>query len=230
MIFWEKLTHIIKDVKKPMRLVITPLAFAFILTLILFVGLNLTVGDVIGYGSVLFMKSNDYGQYDAENIFEPSTKESGTVNIKDVTFPSYERVYGEIEIATADIHCPLIYGDSERALWRGACQYIGSTIVGYGGTTIIAAHVNRHFKTLNEVKVNDYIKVTTTYGTYVYKVNYTGVHSATDNSAYDLKREDENIVLYTCYYEKTSFGSVKKRFFVCGDYISGPMIDKEVTE
>ncbi len=223
-------TRIFKNAKKPMRFIITPLAFAFILALSVLLIINFSVGDVIGYANVLFMRTEDYGQYDAENIFEPSAKDSGTVNIKDITFPSYEKVYGEIIIDSVDIHCPLIYGDSERALWRGACQYIGSKIIGYGGTTMIAAHVNRHFKNLNKVSLDDYIKVTTTYGTYLYKVKYTGVHSATDNSIYDLTREDENIVLYTCFYEKTSFGSVKKRFFVCADYVSGPMIDKEVAE
>ncbi len=228
--FREKVTRITKDVKKPMRLIITPLAFAFILALTLLLVLNFSVGDIIGYGSILFMRTEDYGQYDADNMFEPSTQEVGTVNIKNIKFPTYEKVYGEIEIHSADILCPLIYGDSERALWRGACQYIGSTIIGYGGTTIVAAHVNRHFENLNKVKVGDFIKVTTTYGVYLYKVNYTGVHSAKDNSVYNLSRQDENLVLYTCYYEKTALGNVKKRFFVCADYFSGPLIDKGVTK
>ena len=227
--FREIITRIMKNFKKPMRLIITPLAFAFILALAVLLVLNFAVGDIIGYGSILFMRTEDYGQYDADNMFEPSSKESGSVNIKDIKFPSYERVYGEIEIHSANIHCPLIYGDSTRALWRGACQYIGSTIIGYGGTTMVAAHVNRHFENLNQVKVGDFIKVTTTYGVYLYKVSYTGVHFAYDNSVYDMNRKDENLVLYTCYYEQTALGNVKKRFFVCADYFSGPLIDKGVT-
>ncbi len=220
--------RITKKIKKPMGLILTPLAFAFLLALIILLTLNLTVGDVIGYGSVLFMKTENIS--DAENLFMPSSKESGTVNIKDVDFPKYEKVYGEILINSVGIDCPLIYGDSTRALWRGACQYIGSTIIGYGGTTIVAAHVNRHFKNLSKVKVDDYIKVNTTYGVYIYKVVYTGVHADSDKTAYDLTREDENLVLYTCFYQRTAFGSVKKRFFVRADFVSGPLIDKEVSE
>ena len=46
---------------------------------------------------------------------------------------------------------------------------------------------------------------------------------------YNMNRKDENLVLYTCYYEQTALGNVKKRFFVCADYFSGPLIDKGVT-
>jgi hypothetical protein len=41
---------------------------------------------------------------------------------------------------------------------------------------------------------------------------------------YDLSREDENVVLYTCYFQQTALGNVKMRFFVCADYVSGPLI------
>ncbi len=220
--------RIIKKIKKPMGLILTPLAFAFLLALIILLALNFTVGDVIGYGSVLFMKTENTN--DADNLFMPSSKETGTVNIKDVDFPTHGKVYGEILIDSVGIDCPLIYGDSKNLLWRGACQYMGSTIIGYGGTTMACAHVNRHFKNLSKVSVDDYIKINTTYGSYIYKVVYTGIHKDSDKTAYDLTREDENLVLYTCFYEHTAFGNVKKRFFVRADFVSGPLIDKEVTK
>ena len=103
-------------------------------------------------------------------------------------------------------------------------QYIGSMIVGYGGTTLACAHVNRQLKNLHKTQIGDQIQIRTTYGVYTYEIKYTGIHDASDDSIYDLGREDENLVLYTCYYQKTALGSVKKRFFVCADYVSGPMI------
>lgn len=188
---------------------------------------NTFIGDVVGYGSVLLLPPVDEsGQVEKDFILstEYESKEGDTVDIRDVTFPSYQQVYGEISIPEADILCPLVYGDSEAALRKGAGQYIGSRIIGYGGTTMICAHVNRQFANLHKVERGNLIQIRTEYGVYTYEVYYTGVHSATDESVYDLAREDENVVLYTCYYQQTALGSVKMRYFVCAEYLSGPMI------
>jgi sortase A len=212
---------------KPMGLILAPLAFALIICVVALQIVNISVGDIVGYGSVLLMKPAPMDTSDVTDFLAPAETGKGTqdtVNIVDVTFPTYEKVYGEISIESANILCPLVYGDSERALSRGAGQYIGSMIIGYPGTTLVCAHVNRQFKNLHKVQVGDMIQVRTSYGVYTYEVKYTGVHEADDDSAYDLAREDENLVLYTCYYQYTSLGNWKKRFYVCADYVSGPMI------
>ena len=209
-----------------MGLLVAPLIFSIIICGLLLLLANVTVGDVIGYGSVLLIKpvTDDHDISDFLAPAEPGKGTADTINISEVTFPTYEQVYGELSIPSIDLVCPFVYGDTERAMSRGVGQYIGSTIIGYGGTTMACAHVNRQFKNLHNVKVGDQIQIRTTYGAYTYEVKYVGVHSATDDSIYDLGREDENLVLYTCYYQQTSLGSVKKRFFVCADYVSGPMI------
>ena len=74
------------------------------------------------------------------------------------------------------------------------------------------------------MEVGDEIQVRTTYGVYTYEVKHVGVHDVSDDSVYELGWDDENLVLYTCYYQYTALGSVKRRFFVCADYTSGPMI------
>lgn len=209
-----------------MGFLIAPLAFAIIICAVLLMVANVSVGDVVGYASVLLMNSTNQS-HDVGDFLAPPEEGKGTadiVNIKDVDFPSYEQVYGELSIPNADILCPLVYGDSEAALRKGAGQFLGSMIVGYPGTTLVCAHVNRQFKNLHNVEVGDTIQVRTSYGVYTYEVKYVGVHDAWDDSVYDLLREDENIVLYTCYYQYTALGSVKKRFFVCADYTSGPLI------
>ena len=106
----------------------------------------------------------------------------------------------------------------------GAGQYMGSSIIGYGGTTMICAHVNKQFANLHNVEVGDTVQIRTAYGVYIYEVKYVGVHKASDKTVYDLAREDENVVMYTCYYQMTALGSVKMRYFVCADLVSGPMI------
>lgn len=203
-----------------MEFILTPLAFV-ILALILFF---FSFGDVLGYAGMIFLDKPPELNQNMGNIFVPADESVTSVSIADVEFPQFETVYGQIQIESAGIDCPLIYGDSDKALKQGACQYIGSYIVGYGGTTLVAAHNNRHFKNLPQVKKGDTIKVTTSYGVYRYQVAGTAVKSDTDASAYDLTKEDENLILYTCFYENTPVGSVKKRFYVYGDYVSGPMI------
>lgn len=217
----------LKCIIKPMGFIVAPLAFALLICFLALQVANLSVGDVVGYGSVLLLNptTTNTGNTPPELVpegefFAPQDK----VDIADIDFPVYEQVFGELSIPSADILCPLVYGDTEKALRMGAGQYIGSTIVGYGGTTMICAHVSRHFRDLHKVQVGDLIQIRTTYGAYTYEVKHTGVYSATDESAYDLAREDENLILYTCYYEQSGLGSVRKRLFVHADYVSGPMI------
>jgi len=216
-----------------MGFVAAPLAFAICIVGLLLAVANATVGDVIGYGSVLFMKT-DSGSYQVEDFMSetmPSVdEEKDVVYLSDITFPTYNTVYGQIIIPSAEIDCPLVYGDSNEALQKGAGQYMGSRILGYGGTTLIGGHVSRHFATLPRVQVGDMIEIRTTYGVYTYQVRHTGIHSAKDESVYDLSREDENLVLYTCHYQNVALGSVNGRYFVCADYVSGPMlVSKEET-
>ena len=209
-----------------MGLLVAPLIFTCITCGIALLVINTFAGDLIGYGSLLLMDSAQ-PNYEVSDFLAPAEPGKGMndiVDIKDVTFPSYEQVYGEISIPSVDILYPFVYGDTEKAMKKGVGQFIGSSIVGYGGTTLACAHVNRQFKNLHKTKVGDTVQIRTSYGVYTYEVKYVGVHDATDDSIYDLSREDENLVLYTCYYQRTALGSVKKRFFVCADYVSGPMI------
>ena len=207
-------------------LLVAPLIFAVITCGIAIMILNTIAGDVVGYGSLLLIDpaEPDYRVSDFLAPAEPGKGTADTVDIKNITFPSYEQVYGEISIPSVDILYPFVYGDTEPALKKGVGQYTGSTIIGYGGTTLACAHVNRQFKNLHKTKVGDTIQVRTAYGVYTYEVKYVGVHDARDSSVYDIDREDENLVLYTCYYQRSGLSSVKKRFFVCADYVSGPMI------
>lgn len=209
-----------------MGLLVAPLIFTLIIYGIAILVINTFAGDLVGYGSLLLMDPVT-PQHSVSDFLAPAEVGKGTadtIDIKDITFPTYEQVYGEISIPSVDILYPFVYGDTEAALRKGVGQFIGSTIVGYGGTTMACAHVNRQFKNLHKTNVGDMIQIRTSYGVYTYEVKYVGVHDASDDSIYDLAREDENLVLYTCYYQYTALGSVKKRFFVCADYVSGPMI------
>lgn len=209
-----------------MGLLIAPLIFSVILCAAFWGIIRVSAGDILGYANILLLEpaKSDYSLTELLPAVAPDQPVVETVDIRDVPFPGYEQVYGELSIPSIDLVCPFVYGDTEKAMRKGVGQYIGSTIVGYGGTTLACAHVNRQLKNLHKSKIGDQIQIRTAYGVYTYEVKYAGVHDAKDDSVYDLSREDENLVLYTCYYQNTPLGSVKKRFFVCADYISGPLI------
>ena len=57
------------------------------------------------------------------------------------------------------------------------------------------------------------------------KVTETKILDYRDSSAYDFSREDENLILYTCY-PFDAMGFTPDRFFVYARYISGPVLDR----
>lgn len=207
------------------KYVTVPILFAVLGTAIVWSILYFTVGDVFAYADMLILDTSLYSNdgFDFETSimgsFDVVHEADDKIYIEDIEFPKRGSVYGQIEIESVGINCPLIYGDDDEYLKKGACQSTASYIVGYGGTTIIAGHNTRHFISLPQVKAGDIIKIKTYYGTYLYRVTGSEVLSHLDSSAYDLKSETENVVLYTCFYENTVLGNVKKRLFVYGEYI-----------
>lgn len=225
-----KWIRFLKKAWRPAGLIIAPLVFVVVLCATALGVLNMSMKDIVNIGNVFLIDTKINANNPVNDFLDPDLLApedqipEGGIFIGDIDFPTYESVYGEMTIESIGLQCPLVYGDSEAAMAKGVGQYIGSRIVGYPGTTLICAHVNRQFANLHNVQVGDLIVVRTTYGTYTYKTVNVGVYSADDPTAFDLSREDENLALYTCYYEMTPLGSVKKRFFVHADYVSGPLL------
>jgi sortase A len=213
----------LKKTGKALGIFLTPVLFSAIICAAFLLVLNLGFGDVLGYASIL-LKNPASSEDETPELLLADEDKGDTIHISEVNFPVFGQVYGEISIPDVGILCPLIYGDSDEILDQGAGQFVGSNIIGYSGTTMACAHINRHFKTLHLVVPGNTIQVRTEYGVYTYEVKYVGVHKDNDNTVYDLGRKDENLVLYTCYFQQTAVGSVKMRFFVCADYVSGPLI------
>ena len=154
-----------------------------------------------------------------------SDYEGESIALSDVEFPTNNCAFGEIEIKSAGIKCPLFLGNSDEVFDNGAGLYIGSSIPGYGKTSLISAHNNSFFKGLETVGNDDEILVRTTYGVYRYKVSKTGIYQNDDPSAY-AQAEDNSLVLYTCYRRFGTIGKTTDRFFVHATLVSGPVIEK----
>lgn len=167
-------------------------------------------------------KQVDYStSYD--NIFVPTTNSGDTVNAEDVEFPGIDKQFGELSIKGRNVSAKLFFGDGAIPLRNGVGVYAGSFIPGYGKTILVAGHNNTYFNGLKNVKKNDIVEIKTSYGNYTYEITGTKILSANDKSAYDLTKDKENLVMYTCY-PFDELGLTNKRFFVYANKISGPEI------
>ena len=59
-------------------------------------------------------------------------------------------------------------------------------------------------------------------GNYTYTIVDSRIADANDKSAYDLKKNEENVILYTCY--PFNAYQTPNRYFVYAKYASGPQI------
>lgn len=140
-------------------------------------------------------------------------------------FPSYEDQFGELIIDDCQIKADLYFGDSWYVLGNGVGIYNGSAIPGYGRTILIAGHNNTYFNGLKYAKEGQIVKIRTNYGNYQYEITGTKITDNEDRSAYDLAKNEENLIMYTCYPFDT-LGLTNLRAFIYAKYVSGPVIDK----
>ena len=135
--------------------------------------------------------------------------------------PYVGEAYGHLTISGTAVDCDLYYGDSEAQMSKGAGTYTGAHIPGENGTILLAGHTGTFFRDFESAEIGADIQIETRYGTYHYEIVNMQPAEATDETAYDLTREEENIILYTCY----PFGQLSPtpyRYFIYGEFVSGP--------
>ena len=137
--------------------------------------------------------------------------------------PQYGTHYARLQIGDAGIDADLYFGDGPEILKKGVGQYMGSFIPGSGKPVMISGHNNGAFHKLQKVAEGDTITITTNYGVYEYRVTSMSVHKESDKTAYDLRQQNEQLILYTCY-PFDMLGLTSNRYFVYADKISGPSI------
>lgn len=218
----KKLKNIFKN--KLTAFIAMPLVFAFLgLTLIYFIG-SPVINPAIDIFSLI---TADFKVGNAQNFdlldLTQLPQYSGEIKASTVTFPSTGDKYGILTIDGTQVNADLYFGDSKRELKLGLGQYNGSCFPGTGGTVLISGHNNSAFKDLKSAKVGAMVNIRTNYGVYTYEITSTAIKKATDKSAYDLFKNEENLVLYTCYpFDK--LGITADRYFVYGKIVAGPKV------
>lgn len=206
-----------------------PVAFVAIGYALLFVG---------GKGFITMVKEQvtmamtkgapDYPNGFDESLFKEA-KETGNVEQwSEVPLPALNTSYAVLSSENLNIQTDVYYGDTEEALAKGVGQYTGSSLFGCGKPILLGGHDTTYFAGLEQAKAGDTFVVMTNYGEYTYEVTETRIAKASDNSAYDLEQQEEQLILYTCY----PFGEVTKereeRFFVYCKRVDNGSVIKEV--
>lgn len=151
-----------------------------------------------------------------------------TIPFGSITYPAEGDRYAEISVSGTNVNAPVYYGDSNKILNQGVGTYKdsgGVGIPGEGKTILLAGHNNTFFNDLQHAEEGATVTITTHYGVYTYEITETKILDYQDTSAYDFSRQDENLILYTCY-PFDAMGFTPNRFFVYARYVSGPELDK----
>lgn len=219
--------------------IILPIIFFVGSYLVLYFALAPSFSTLFSAAGMLFSDSEKDYSTDYKNIFVPVSDDSALssdvkdgkqyIDIDKIEYPRYGNQFGELIIEDCGIENKLFFGDGDVALRNGVGLYSGSFIPGYGKTILVAGHNNTYFNGLKYAQEGQTVVIRTSYGNYEYKITNTAVKKANDKTAYDLKADYENLVMYTCY-PFDELGLTSYRFFVYAEYVSGPIIQKNLTE
>lgn len=201
--------------KRILMYIMLPVLFVVIGYVLLFYGGSDLVQMVKDQVSLAMTKgAPDYPNGFDESLYQKAVEDGNAEQWSEVPLPSIGTSYAIIRSEQLQIQADVYYGDSEEAFSNGVGQYTGSSIFGCGKPILIGGHDTTYFAGLENAKAGDVFSVQTNYGEYTYEVTETKIAKASDNSAYDLKKDEEQLILYTCY----PFGKVNKerenRFFV----------------
>lgn len=216
------------QMKKLTGYFLLPLAFFVITVLFLYCTLNPYIDIVLSAWGIF---SSEVGSDDNEINNDIFTEDfllgyDGTIKGSEITYPIYNTKYGEIIINTNNTSytVPLIFGDSNDILSRGAGQYLGSHFPGEGSTILVSGHNTTYFNCLKYTQVGEIIEVKTHYGHYKYEIVDVSPKHKTDKTAFQLNSDKEFLVLYTCYpFDVVGFKV--QRYYVTAKFVSGPKID-----
>jgi len=142
------------------------------------------------------------------------------IRASDIVKPQPGDIYANITISGTTVDSPVFWGDSERELNKGVGTYMGGWLPGWGRTVMMAGHRSSDFADLRSVEIGAVITVRTHYETYTYEVTNIAVFNMNNKNAYDFLRDEENIILYTCYpFDR--IGAAVERLFVYGEPLTG---------
>lgn len=217
-----------RKMKRLMAYFYMPLTFIISGFGLLYVATAPVVNLLYNLGSMVIAKDIPDFNTNLENIYVVNDMDidgqDKTVHVSEVTWPTVGQQYGELYCERIQLETPVYFGDSNDILRVGTGQYSGSFIPGYNRVIMLCSHNTTFFKPLQYVEVGDVFTFRTNYGVYQYEVTETRVADHEDTSAYDLTKQEEELIMYTCYPFETLATIKTDRLFVYAKKISGPTV------
>ena len=183
-----------------LKATISSIIVALLIAGLLLLGIKLFLGRKIDEVFTLVNKvsiTTDAKTEPAETTISTDTNtDKNTIK----NYPEYGTKYATIEIDKIGVNLPVYYGDTLEILKKGVGHSSGSYFPGEGGSIIYMGHNSKNmFRRFSELQKGNEIKVTTSYGEYVYKIYDMQLIKETELDKLPIQRDKEILMVYTCY-------------------------------
>ena len=187
---------LVQSVKATISSIIVALLIAGLLLL----GIKLFLGRKIDEVFTLVNKVSINTDTKAEPAETTISTDANTDKNTIKNYPEYGTQYATIEIDKIGVNLPVYYGDTLEILKKGVGHSSGSYFPGEGGSIIYMGHNSKKmFRRFSELQKGNEIKVTTSYGEYVYKIYDMQLIKETELDKLPIQRDKEILMVYTCY-------------------------------
>lgn len=187
---------LVQSVKATISSIIVALLIAGLLLL----GIKLFLGRKIDEVFTLVNKVSINTDTKAEPLETTIGTDANTDKNTIKNYPEYGTQYATIEIDKIGVNLPVYYGDTLEILKKGVGHSSGSYFPGEGGSIIYMGHNSKKmFRRFSELQKGNEIKVTTSYGEYVYKIYDMQLIKETELDKLPIQRDKEILMVYTCY-------------------------------
>ncbi len=202
----------------------------YVLTPIVFVLISLIVVLPLSFALLKFSISTAHKVYSSFSMtsydfrLDDSTYTKSGVKNGTVTIPSikYGDKIGELKIRKAGIETSVYYGRNIVSAKYGAGLKTSEKLPGQNGTVEIYANVSGAFSSLNKLEVGDEIKLSTSWGEYVYTVSDVTVDIDMPEAIFP-----QTLLLYTANDSKVFSTLNEEKLFVLSECKSGPQAEFE---
>lgn len=164
------------------------------------------VGQAMSFGSLIF--------------YDPNLEVTQTefmINNQSMYLPKIGDEFATLQIPSVHLETPVLQGEGNDQLRKGAGHYVGSLLPGEGGNVVLSGHREAAFYALKDVQIGDEVFIQTDYGTYVYQISDIYI-TTPDDVTPTVPTDEERLTMYTCY-PFIKWGATPERYVVVADLI-----------
>ncbi|MEH7417219.1 class D sortase [Neobacillus drentensis] len=135
------------------------------------------------------------------------------------TPPATGDTIGILNIPKIKAELAIVEGTDPDDLEKGVGHYKGSYFPGDKGQIVLSGHRDTVFRKLGELKKGEYLKMQMPNGNYTYEITRTKIVKANDKSIITLQKQQEELILTTCY-PFHYVGNAPKRYIIYAKLIN----------